>query len=203
MYHRKILRKIWLPFSGGVCALGVVHAKGKNEVECDPNRALVRPCDLPLYGDDKQCSHCVKKKALSDLPEDKGMLEETITCARKELWLLMDQAKVIKGEVAEGLSYAINSANDGLQFLRKEENFVPRMGAIGVGGLAGFIYSLRKGRFRRMLYTTLGAGAMAALCYPREAQEYSRLVYDQARMYTMIAYHFINGGGKAHKKSET
>lgn len=68
------------------------------------------------------------------------------------------------------------------------------MGAIGLGGLTGFIYSLRKGTYRRMLYTTLGAGTMAALCYPREAQDISRLVYDQARMYTMIAYHFLNGG---------
>lgn len=55
--------------------------------------------------------YSVKKKAASELAEDKGILEETITCARKELWLLMDQARVIKGEVAEALSYAIGSAN--------------------------------------------------------------------------------------------
>ncbi|XP_014287946.1 uncharacterized protein Mic26-27 isoform X2 [Halyomorpha halys] len=187
-----ILRRIWLPFSGGVCALSIVHAKGK-ELECDPNRALVRPGDLPLYGDDKQCSHCLQKKASADSIEDKGVLEETITCVRKELWLLMDQTKVIKGELAEALSHVIGSANEGLHFLRKEENFAPRMGAIGIGGLTGFVYGLRKGMFRRLLYTTIGAGTMAALCYPREAQEYSRFVYEQARMYSMIAYHFLNG----------
>lgn len=82
----------------------------------------------------------------------------------------------------------------GLDFLQAEENLIPRVGAIALGGLTGLIFALRKGMFKKMFYTSIGAGTMAALCYPAEAKLYSQEAFEQARKYTLISYHFLNGG---------
>lgn len=48
--------------------------------------------------------------------------------------------------------------------------------------------------FKRLLYTTFGAGAGAAVCYPEEANEISADAYAEIRKKAMIAYNFVNGG---------
>lgn len=64
------------------------------------------------------------------------------------------------------------------------------MGAIGIGGLTGFIFALRGGKFKKLVYTTTGVLTIAALCHPREAQE----SWDMANHYANIAYNFVYGG---------
>lgn len=81
-----------------------------------------------------------------------------------------------------------------LKYLREESNVAPRIGAIAVGGLSGYILALRRGIFRKLIYTSIGAGGMAALCYPREAKEYSHEALQLLKRYIIIGYHFINGG---------
>ena len=96
-----------------------------------------------------------------------------------------------------------------LAFLREEENTIHRYGAIGIGGLAGLVLALRRGKFKKLLYTTAGATAMAALCYPKEAKQYTvggeglKLAKQYtvggeglklAKQYIVIVYHFINCG---------
>ena len=78
-----------------------------------------------------------------------------------------------------------------LSYLKEEENVLPRSGAIAVAGLAGYILGLRGGRFRRLALTSIGAGSMAALCYPREAEEYMDTTLLLTKQYVLIAYHFL------------
>ena len=47
---------------------------------------------------------------------------------------------------------------------------------------------------KRLLYTGIGAGAGAAVCYPEEANEVSADAYAEIRKKAMIAYNFVNGG---------
>lgn len=186
MKAAKILQKLWLPSTVTCCAMGVVEAKGNEE--CDPSRKLVRAKDLPLYPDKKECPTCVN----NENPKP-SLLYDTVRCSREELWFLMDQFQIAKGELYNCLNDAVKQAEEGLTVLRKEENTLPRAGVIAAGGLTGFIAGLRRGAIRRLFYTAGGAGAMAALCYPKEATNYSETGFKQFKKYLVIAYHFLNG----------
>lgn len=78
--------------------------------------------------------------------------------------------------------------------MREEDNYLHRYGAIGAGGVVGSVFALRRGMFRRLVYTATGASAAASVCYPDKAEEYSSEAYRQAKRYIVIAYHFVNGG---------
>lgn len=76
----------------------------------------------------------------------------------------------------------------------QEDNTTPKVGAIAIGGLTGLILGLRGGFFKRTLYASIGATAMAAVCYPKEASEYSEIGFQEAKKYLTIAYNFAYGG---------
>lgn len=69
---------------------------------------------------------------------------------------------------------------------------IPRVGAIGIGGLAGLILGLRGRTFKRVVYSSTGALAMASLCYPKKAAE----GVDLAKHYVNVGYNFIYGGNE-------
>jgi len=79
-----------------------------------------------------------------------------------------------------------------LDYLREENNFMPRIGAIGIGGLAGLIFGLRGRTLKRMVYSSTGAITMAAVCYPKKAEK----GFDIAKYYINISYNFIYGGNE-------
>lgn len=71
---------------------------------------------------------------------------------------------------------------------------LPKAGAIGIGGLTGLIFGLRGGFFKKTIYATTGAMGMAAVCYPKEAAEYSKVGLAESKKYLTIAYNFAYGG---------
>lgn len=77
-----------------------------------------------------------------------------------------------------------------LDYLREESNMLPRIGAVAIGGLTGLIFSLRGGRFKRLVYTTTGVLTVAGVCYPKEAGE----TFVASKHYVNIGYNFIYGG---------
>ncbi|XP_015120771.1 uncharacterized protein LOC107043702 [Diachasma alloeum] len=85
-----------------------------------------------------------------------------------------------------------------LDYLREETNTLPRVGAVAIGGLAGLIFSLRGSKFKRSVYTTTGALGIAAVCYPRQAEE--SIV--AARHYANIIMNFAYGVKPGEKQME-
>lgn len=81
-----------------------------------------------------------------------------------------------------------------VDYLRNEDNTLPKAGAIGIGGLTGLIFGLRGGFFKKTLYATTGTLGMAAVCYPKEAAEYSQICVAESKKYLTIAYNFAYGG---------
>ena len=77
-----------------------------------------------------------------------------------------------------------------LDYLREESNMMPRLGAVAIGGLTGLIFSLRGGKFKRLIYTSGGALSVAGVCYPKQAQD-SLII---AKHYANIGYNFLYGG---------
>lgn len=76
-----------------------------------------------------------------------------------------------------------------LDYLREETNVLPRFGAVGIGGLSGFILALRGGKFKKFVYTSTGALIVASICYPKQAQEGLTLT----KYYANVGYNFFYG----------
>ncbi|KAL1140812.1 hypothetical protein AAG570_000740 [Ranatra chinensis] len=106
----------------------------------------------------------------------------------------MEQARCISQQFVNYYETAKVHSESTLEFLREESNLMPRVGAIGIGGLTGYVFGLRRGPVMRAIYSTLGATAIAALCYPKETEEYSQQGLSLTKKYIIITYHFLNGG---------
>jgi MICOS complex subunit MIC27 len=78
-------------------------------------------------------------------------------------------------------------------YLNEPDNTVPRAGAIAVGGLAGLIFGVRGGFFRKLIYTSIGAGGVASICYPKEAEIYAQKSLVEGKKYATIGYNFVYG----------
>lgn len=212
MFHYKIFRKFLLggrTTAGAVCAAApAVSPQCKPEsTTCGISKAMedasktessstckqcqtplkVRPSELPVYGCDQVTSRKPKQA------EEPTGLEQMIGAARKELWVFYGQYKDFEKKAMEIVETGKAHSETAITFLREEATTVHRAGAIGVGGLAGVIMGLRGGWFRRLLYGTTGAAAMAALCYPHESAEIGEESLQMAKYYFTIVYNFIYG----------
>lgn len=79
---------------------------------------------------------------------------------------------------------------------------MPRVGAIAIGGVAGLIFGLRGGFIRRVLYMSVGAGSVASICYPQEAEVYAQHGLVEAKKYATIGYNFVYGVKPGDKQLE-
>ncbi|XP_046393007.1 MICOS complex subunit MIC26 isoform X2 [Ischnura elegans] len=200
----KIMKKFLLPSS--VCtasAAAVVHAAEKPK-ECPPPVKVVKeakpaegichtgplkikPSELPIYDHaDPPCVVEEEKKPISDL-------EEAVSVVRKELWVYVDDFDKKKEKMVEYVETGKAHSEFIISYLKEENNYLPRAGAIGLGGLAGLVLGLRGGFIRRILYGSAGAAAMASICYPNEAAVYSKEAVQNVKKYALIGYNFVNG----------
>lgn len=81
-----------------------------------------------------------------------------------------------------------------VDYLNEPDNTMPRAGAIALGTAAGYILGLRHGRIRRLLYTGIGGGALASLCYPQDAKVYGNRALAELKGVAKIGYNFAYGG---------
>lgn len=70
---------------------------------------------------------------------------------------------------------------------------MPRVGAIAIGGIAGMIFAVRGGFIKKVLYTGIGAGSIASLCYPKETSHYGQIALQEAKKNFAIGYNFAMG----------
>lgn len=76
--------------------------------------------------------------------------------------------------------------------LRQEKNATLRAGFIAGGGLVGLLVAARKGKFKKLIYTTTGASAAFYVGYPKESEEATKII----KRYSIVSYHLINNGLK-------
>uniref|UniRef100_A0A182PDY9 MICOS complex subunit n=1 Tax=Anopheles epiroticus TaxID=199890 RepID=A0A182PDY9_9DIPT len=168
-----------------------------------PNKMVCRPSDLPLYRPLNQkiaceCTH--HKEQASSGPA--SVIEEGFRAIRVQVQeaskLVDDQKKQIVDLYEEGKKQT-KFIND---YLHQEDNTMPRVGAIAIGGLAGLIFGLRGGFFKRVIYTSIGGGGVASICYPQEAEMYAQHGLVEAKKYATIGYNFVYGVKPGDKQLE-
>lgn len=150
-------------------------------------KRLVRPSQLPFYDETPQ-------PRFELVNQEPGLLEQNIKVVRQQVVSVAGQIQEAGDKVNE--VYEIGKAHTQGTYnqLLAEENLPIRIGVIAGSGLLGLLIGrLRGGLVKRLVYTTLGTGAGAAVCYPTEAAQLSEEAYVEGRKKAMIAYNFVAG----------
>lgn len=78
-------------------------------------------------------------------------------------------------------------------YLNREENHIPRAGAVILGGMSGIIMGIRGGIFRKLFYGMIGTGVMGSICYPKETEEIAQVALVEAKKGVNVAVNFAYG----------
>uniref|UniRef100_A0A1B6M038 MICOS complex subunit n=1 Tax=Graphocephala atropunctata TaxID=36148 RepID=A0A1B6M038_9HEMI len=188
MYHKMTMKRIILPVSSSalLAATAVASSDSKDEPE---KKNLIRARDLSIYSKPAQQSNVEEETE----PKTQSALLSVVKQVRESVWAVSDQFHQVSSQFNNIIETGKAHTSSTIQILRDEDNYPQRYGAIAAGGLLGYIIAIRRGWFRRLVYTGTGATAVAAICYPEEAREYSQEGFKQAKRYIVIAYHFVNG----------
>lgn len=164
---------------------------------------ICKPSELPLYRpiNQKIACECEGHKA-STPSKPVQAIEEGFRVVRVQVseasHLLTDQKKQVVQWYEDGKKQT-KFIRD---YLNEEDKTMPRVGAVAIGGLAGLIFGLRGGFIRRLLYTSVGAGGVASVCYPQEAEMYAQHGLVEAKKYATIGYNFVYGVKPGDKQLE-
>uniref|UniRef100_A0A1A9VAX4 MICOS complex subunit n=1 Tax=Glossina austeni TaxID=7395 RepID=A0A1A9VAX4_GLOAU len=190
--------EVWT-IKGLLAAVAVQKVDGK-KTPAEPSRASTdlshyqcRPSDLPLYAP----LHSYNKAERLPHPEKpsaaRETLEKAVQAIRSEIQAGVHMASQQKANIDEYFHIAKQHTLSTVDYLNEPQNILPRTGAIAIGGLAGFIFGARGGFIKKFVYTTVGAGAVASLCYPRQAEQFAQDALYQARKGYAITYNFVKG----------
>eukprot|EP00092_Neocalanus_flemingeri_P102974 GFUD01131718.1.p1 GENE.GFUD01131718.1~~GFUD01131718.1.p1 ORF type:complete len:246 (+),score=116.90 GFUD01131718.1:43-780(+) len=157
------------------------------ESECSSSGGQVRLDDLSFYSSSSGPAYTLDKK-------EPGMVQESVKMVREGLLegvSLMRQAKEAVNHVVDtGIAHSSAAHYQ----LLEEDNLPARVGVIAGTGLVGLMVGSLRGRLmKRLVYTLVGAGGGAAVCYPEQAREGGEMVYQEGRKNVMVAYNFIAG----------
>lgn len=183
-----MFKKFMMPC--GLCAAPIVgrletqEEKPKACCEETHHKKLIKPSELPIYAIDDDI-----RKLSSCKEHTPSALEQEISKIRKSVQGVIVQYQNFTESISSTIDIGFEHSRVLIDYIRDEENMLPRFGAVGIGGLTGLILGLRGGKFKKLLYTTTGATAVAAVCYPKEAEEGLQL----AKHYANISYNFIYG----------
>ncbi|KAH8288490.1 hypothetical protein KR054_003621 [Drosophila jambulina] len=153
---------------------------------------VCRPSELPIYESLRKPEQKVERHAPVDSALHRN-LESGVRYVRESVQdsykSVADQAGIVGHYVETAKAHTQHT----IDMLNEPQNSLHRSGAIVVGGLAGFIFGARGGFIKKVVYTGVGAGAVASLCYPRQAEENCRVVLYEGRKIFAVAYNFVKG----------
>ncbi|PZC77657.1 uncharacterized protein LOC110376571 isoform X1 [Helicoverpa armigera] len=192
-----MLRKVVLGSVGLATFIPVVGAATPIK-EDPPNVAkppLMKPSDLPIY-EAPHAEYAEKVKAKSDKNEVgyvKSALLTPVRMVREQVQIVVEHTDKVKHSVQDQYHDLQDKTGWIFKFLREEENKEVRYGAVAMGGLTGFIFGLRGGLIRRVIYATAGTTAMGWVCFPEETKDILKNNSVLAKQYINIAYNFLYG----------
>uniref|UniRef100_A0A914W821 MICOS complex subunit n=1 Tax=Plectus sambesii TaxID=2011161 RepID=A0A914W821_9BILA len=151
---------------GWVKSLWTTRTPGRDAVHSGAN--LVTVDQLPLYGKEEKITayRFVEDKPL---PTQQYMSE-----IRQSTQHGYEAFMVRFGSVQRAVNSATNCYIQVRDYVKREGTVLPKAMAITLGGMAGFLLGMRRGAFKRVTYSAVGMGSMAAFCYPHETVDLLR-----------------------------
>lgn len=156
------------------------HTKPCNETQ---GKKLIKPSELPIYSvDDNGYS--------KQLPcvEHPSIVEKKIREVRQSVAAVKVVLDGVFLDISNTFKY-LDNIKFAVDYLQDEANLIPRIGAVGIGGLSGLVLSLRRGIPTKLVATTAGASIVGCVCFPKEAQQ----VANTLGHYRNITFNFIFG----------
>lgn len=77
--------------------------------------------------------------------------------------------------------------------MNKEENSIPRVGAVILGGMSGIIMGVRGGILRKIFYGSIGSGIMGSICYPKDAEKIAQQSLVEVKKLATVGVNFVYG----------
>ncbi|XP_059486299.1 MICOS complex subunit MIC27 isoform X2 [Neocloeon triangulifer] len=164
--------------------------------EKNPFAGPIRRTEIPIYRDevDRFRQETLKVQEEKDEPTlIRQLLSESLSTCRGEVVNLYEKLSPDLTQFKDKIDTGVAHASGTLEYLRQEENDIPRVGAVAMAGMAGLIFGLRGGFFRKIFYMSTASTGMAALCYPNQAIEISKDLVVNSKKYALIGYNFVKG----------
>jgi len=186
MFVSVVIRRCLLPAAAVVAEAKLSNPK---EVNNQSNEKLCRASELPIYTPDQP----ILSQTEQIQEESPNVIENSIRSVRQTFARYSQEYYAYQVVAKQSLAEGKQNVEGLIDYLRQEDNTLPKAGAIAIGALTGFIFGLRGRFFKRTIYATTGALGMAAVCYPKEAAEYTQIGLVEGKKYLTIAYNFLYG----------
>ena len=148
----------------------------------------VKISELTFYGDAKKSEYAAQKADASLLQDGFKTVREVTT---EGVNMYNETKESVNHVIETGTAHSSVAYNQ----LREEENLPARLALISGAGLLGLMVGSLRGRlFKKVLYSTLGAGAGVSFCYPDDAKEAGGQVYEEGRKAVLVGYNLLTGG---------
>ncbi|XP_011506172.1 PREDICTED: MICOS complex subunit MIC27 [Ceratosolen solmsi marchali] len=121
--------------------------------------------------------------------EEPSRLEENVGILRRSI---QDKLKVIstyKNTISNTIDVGYAHTKETFNYLKDESNTLPRIGAVGVGGLSGLILGLRGGKLKKLVFSSTGALVVGSICYPNKFENGCKFI----KYYVTVGYNFVRG----------
>lgn len=195
-----MLRKVVLGSIGVAGLMPVVGAatviKEESVTQDGPAKPPpMRPSDLPIYdAPHADYAEYLKSKNQTTSPGHiKSFLLAPVTAVREQVQVVVEHTSHVKHSVEDQYHELQDKTDWIMKYLREEENKDARYGAVAMGGLTGFIFGLRGGIIRRLIYASAGTTGMGLVCFPEETTDILKSNSALAKQYINIAYNFFYG----------
>ncbi|KAJ2944001.1 hypothetical protein O0L34_g8326 [Tuta absoluta] len=180
----------------GVMVNFIPTVKAATPVDKEPSKpAPMKPSDLPIYESPHAdyAAFIDEKSSEKQVSQIQSLLMEPITLIRQSVQSVLAQTDYARQSISDNVSEFQDRTDWIVKYLREEENKEIRYGAVGMGGLTGFIFGLRGGIIKRVFYAGIGTTIMGAVCFPEETKELAQQNGVLAKQYINIAYNFLYG----------
>ncbi|KAM3960153.1 uncharacterized protein ACR2FA_005782 isoform 1-T1 [Aphomia sociella] len=182
-------------FGSGLVAL-VPTVSAASPVQEEPTKPPpMRLSELPIYeAPHADYGEYVQSKNKSEKNSYiKSVLQSPVRAVRESAQSAWAQTESVTNTVQDNYHQLQDKSDWIVKYLREEENKDVRYGAVAMGGLTGFIFGLRGGFIRRLLYAGVGTTTMGMVCFPDETKELIKSNGALAKQYINIAYNFLYG----------
>ncbi|XP_022652121.1 uncharacterized protein LOC111246571 isoform X1 [Varroa destructor] len=150
------------------CAEATKVKASEAEKKCKPccvGKKMFKPQELPLYG----CPECPSK--FDVIEATPCQLEAAVKGVRLAVTPTLMAIKQMSDRGVEIVDTAVAHTKSSWKYVSSEGNTTVRGIAILSGGLVGMIVA-RRGFFRKLIFGSIGATAVAANVYPEEYKKY-------------------------------
>lgn len=135
---------------------------------CCRGKKLKKPSELSIY-------ECPADNIDYEIVEEPpGAVENGVRYVRTSLSPYYGVIEGASERVGSIYNTAVEHSKSSYQYITEEENTVARAMAISLGGLSGLVLGARGGMFKKLIFASVGVGAAAAACYPKEAKQFSQ-----------------------------